>query len=189
MEHTGLGGEISPPDPKQHCWGRGWRGAVRRCDVLDPERAALRVLLVHSACSQSLRALRSLGVPRVNYRAYTAPQRLTAECRSLDSPLARDDGDERSRRIRARGRGDKAARASYLADVITLEPTTLEGHGVRLEPMTPAHEPDIATAAADGKLWELWYTAVPAPHETAAYITTALEGQRAGHMLPWVVRE
>jgi RimJ/RimL family protein N-acetyltransferase len=103
--------------------------------------------------------------------------------------LAQDDGDERSERIRALERGDKVARSAYLADVITLEPTTLEGHGVRLEPMTPAHEPDIANAAADGKLWELWYTAVPAPHETAAYITTALEGQRAGHMLPWVVRE
>ena len=73
--------------------------------------------------------------------------------------------------------------------MITLEPTTLEGHGVRLEPLTAAHERDIANAAADGKLWELWYTAVPAPHETAAYIATALEGQRAGHMLPWVVRE
>ena len=77
----------------------------------------------------------------------------------------------------------------YLHAVITLEPTTLEGHGVRLEPMTPAHERDIANAAADGQLWELWYTAVPAPHETAAYIATALEGQRAGHMLPWVVRD
>ena len=73
--------------------------------------------------------------------------------------------------------------------MITLEPTALEGHGVRLEPLTAAHERDIANAAADGKLWELWYTAVPAPHETAAYIATALEGQRAGHMLPWAVRD
>ena len=78
---------------------------------------------------------------------------------------------------------------AYLSDVITLEPTTLEGHGVRLEPLTTAHERDITAAAADGRLWELWYTAVPAPHETGAYIVTALEGQRAGHMLPWVVRD
>ena len=73
--------------------------------------------------------------------------------------------------------------------MITLEPTTLEGHGVRLEPLTAAHERDIAKAATDGRLWELWYTAVPAPQETAAYIATALEGQRAGHMLPWAVRD
>jgi N-acetyltransferase len=73
--------------------------------------------------------------------------------------------------------------------VITLSPTTLEGHGVRLEPLTTEHERDIAIAAEDGRLWELWYTAVPAPHEIGAYIATALEGQRAGHMLPWVVRD
>lgn len=68
-------------------------------------------------------------------------------------------------------------------------PVTLEGHGVRLEPLTLAHERDLAAAAADGKLWELWYTSVPRPEETAQYISDALEGQRAGHMLPWAVRE
>jgi RimJ/RimL family protein N-acetyltransferase len=65
----------------------------------------------------------------------------------------------------------------------------LEGHGVRLEPLTEAHEPGLREAAADGRLWELWYTSVPAAHETAAYIAAALAGQRAGHMLPWAVRE
>lgn len=55
--------------------------------------------------------------------------------------------------------------------------------------MTPAHHDEIAAAAADGALWELWFTAVPAPDQTAAYITRALDGQRDGHMLPWVVRD
>lgn len=68
-------------------------------------------------------------------------------------------------------------------------PVTLEGNGVRLEPMTIGHESALAEAAADGALWELWYTSVPAPHETAQYIAGALAGQAAGHMLPWVVRE
>jgi N-acetyltransferase len=68
-------------------------------------------------------------------------------------------------------------------------PTTLEGHGVRLEPMMPAHAESLNAAASDGKLWELWYTSVPAPTETSQYIATALEGQLAGHMLPWVVRD
>jgi len=68
-------------------------------------------------------------------------------------------------------------------------PVTLEGHGVRLEPMTVEHRDGVAAAAADGRLWELWFTAVPAPDETAGYITTALSGQQAGHMLPWVVRD
>jgi len=73
--------------------------------------------------------------------------------------------------------------------MIKLVPITLEGHGVRLEPLTLAHEDGFSTAIADGKLWELWYTAVPEPGKVDVYIETALEGQRAGNMLPWAVRE
>lgn len=73
--------------------------------------------------------------------------------------------------------------------MITLHPVTLEGHGVRLEPLTYEHHDDLAVAAADGKLWELWFTMVPAPGETRAYIAEALAGQAQGHMLPWAVRE
>jgi RimJ/RimL family protein N-acetyltransferase len=73
--------------------------------------------------------------------------------------------------------------------VISPKPVTLEGHGVRLEPLSREHEKGLAEAAQDGKLWELWFTSVPAPGETAKYIDTALQGQKDGHMLPWVVRE
>ena len=73
--------------------------------------------------------------------------------------------------------------------MISLEPVALEGHGVRLEPLTAAHREGLAAAAADGRLWELWYTSVPGPEETAKYIADALAGQQAGHMLPWAVRE
>jgi len=73
--------------------------------------------------------------------------------------------------------------------MIVPSPITLEGHGVRLEPLTPDYERDLVTAASDGRLWELWYTSVPAPDETRSYIAAALEGQRAGTMLPFVVRE
>ncbi len=73
--------------------------------------------------------------------------------------------------------------------MIVTAPITLEGNGVRLEPLAAAHRDGLAAAAADGKLWELWFTSVPKPEETAGYIATALDGQRAGHMLPWVVRE
>jgi RimJ/RimL family protein N-acetyltransferase len=68
-------------------------------------------------------------------------------------------------------------------------PIVLERGDVRLEPMTAGHVPALRKAAADGALWELWYTVVPAPDETDAYVTTALQGLEAGHMLPWVVRE
>jgi RimJ/RimL family protein N-acetyltransferase len=73
--------------------------------------------------------------------------------------------------------------------VITLSPTVLEGHGVRLEPLSAAHEAGLDEAASDGRLWELWFTSVPAPGETRGYVAAALEGQRTGHMLPWAVRE
>lgn len=68
-------------------------------------------------------------------------------------------------------------------------PVTLEGHGVRLEPLSVDHHDALTAAAADGRLWELWFTSVPRPEQTQAYVTTALAGQQAGHMLPWVVRE
>jgi N-acetyltransferase len=68
-------------------------------------------------------------------------------------------------------------------------PVTLEGHSVRLEPLTVEHEGGLAAAAADGELWKLWFTSVPEPTGTRGYIDAALEGQRAGHMLPWAVRD
>jgi RimJ/RimL family protein N-acetyltransferase len=73
--------------------------------------------------------------------------------------------------------------------MIHLAPVTLEGHGIRLEPMTVAHVDALRAAAADGELWRLWFTSVPEPQQTADYVAGALEGQRVGHMLPWVVRE
>ena len=72
--------------------------------------------------------------------------------------------------------------------MITASPVELEGHGVRLEPLERRHEPELAAAAADGALWELWFTVVPAPAETKAYIDIALAGQSEGRMLPWAVR-
>lgn len=73
--------------------------------------------------------------------------------------------------------------------MITIAPVTLEGHGVRLEPLTTAHAPALAAAAGDGSLWELWFTSVPTPDATGQYIDAALAGQATGTMLPWAVRE
>lgn len=73
--------------------------------------------------------------------------------------------------------------------MIEIQPVTLEGYGVRLEPLTEQHSEELAGAAKDGKLWELWFTSVPEPAQTHEYISSALAGQRNGHMLPWAVRE
>jgi RimJ/RimL family protein N-acetyltransferase len=71
--------------------------------------------------------------------------------------------------------------------MIHVAPVTLEGHGVRLEPLGSGHVDGLKAAAADGALWELWFTSVPKPEETETYIKDALAGQSAGHMLPWAV--
>ncbi len=73
--------------------------------------------------------------------------------------------------------------------MIEVAPLTLEGHGVRLEPLSPEHKDGLGAAAADGCLWDLWFTSVPAPNELDPYLATALGGLKAGHMLPWAVRE
>jgi RimJ/RimL family protein N-acetyltransferase len=73
--------------------------------------------------------------------------------------------------------------------MINLSPVTLEGHGVRLEPLRPEHHDGLVAAASDGRLWELWFTSVPEPDQTSRYIADAIAGERDGHMLPWAVRE
>jgi RimJ/RimL family protein N-acetyltransferase len=73
--------------------------------------------------------------------------------------------------------------------VIEPSPVTLEGYGVRLEPLGPEHHDGLVAAATDGKLWELWFTSVPEPHQMRRYISEALAGQKDGHMLAWAVRE
>jgi N-acetyltransferase len=73
--------------------------------------------------------------------------------------------------------------------MIQPEPITLEGGGVRLEPLDGSHAQDLAEAVSDGRLWELWFVGCPRPDEVVRYVAAALEGQKQGHMLPWAVRE
>jgi RimJ/RimL family protein N-acetyltransferase len=73
--------------------------------------------------------------------------------------------------------------------VIHPKPTVLERDGLRLEPLSSDHLDGLVGAAADGELWSLWFTSVPAEGATKSYIDDALKGQQEGHMLPWAVRE
>jgi len=68
-----------------------------------------------------------------------------------------------------------------------VEPVTLAARGLKLVPMTLAHEEGLRAAAADGELWKIRVTSVPEPQETRGYIQTALEGREAGHRFPFVV--
>lgn len=69
-----------------------------------------------------------------------------------------------------------------------IKPVVLAGTHVRLEPLQLEHVEGLCAAAADGALWKLWFTSVPAPAETVAYVEKALAAQRAGSAMPFVVR-
>jgi len=67
-----------------------------------------------------------------------------------------------------------------------VEPVTLEARGVRLVPLGLEHEAGLRAAASDGELWKLRITSVPEPHETRAYIETALQ---TGNRLAFAVTD
>ncbi len=69
-----------------------------------------------------------------------------------------------------------------------IEPITLTGKFVTLEPLTQEHHDGLVDAARDGDLWKLWYTSVPTPEGMAADIERRLSLQEAGSMLPFVTR-
>ena len=66
-----------------------------------------------------------------------------------------------------------------------LEPVTLSSGRATLEPLAHKHCPDLIEAVADGELWRLWYTTVPAPERVAAELEHRLGLQAAGSMLPF----
>jgi RimJ/RimL family protein N-acetyltransferase len=68
-----------------------------------------------------------------------------------------------------------------------VEPITLSGRRVTLEPLSLTHEAGLQAAAADGALWNLRITSVPAPQETRAYIETALAMRQAGNRFAFAV--
>jgi RimJ/RimL family protein N-acetyltransferase len=72
--------------------------------------------------------------------------------------------------------------------VTSIEPITLTGQYVVLEPLSRAHHDGLVEAARDGELWELWYTSVPTPEGMAAEIDRRLGLKEQGSMLPFTTR-
>jgi len=70
-----------------------------------------------------------------------------------------------------------------------VEPVTLKGKYATLEPLAREHEEGLRSAAADGELWRLWYTSVPAPDNTGAYIDAALKMREDLGAMPFAVRD
>ena len=70
-----------------------------------------------------------------------------------------------------------------------VEPVTLRGRHATLEPLAAAHESAVRQAAADGELWRLWYTSVPAPDATGTWLASALAMRDNLGAMPFVVRD
>ena len=69
-----------------------------------------------------------------------------------------------------------------------IEPVTLQGSHVRIEPLAEEHLDDLLAASADGELWKLWYTSVPDPASTKAWIAATLKQRADSGAMPFVIR-
>jgi len=69
-----------------------------------------------------------------------------------------------------------------------LSPITLKGQFATVEPLHAEHHDALIAAVSDGKLWKLWYTAIPKPENMRAEIERRLHLQQQGSMLPFVIR-
>lgn len=68
-------------------------------------------------------------------------------------------------------------------------PVTLRGTHATLEPLAATHLDGIRAAAADGELWRLWYTSVPAPDATERWFATAQDMRERQDAMPFAVRD
>jgi RimJ/RimL family protein N-acetyltransferase len=74
-----------------------------------------------------------------------------------------------------------------LAGPMKIEPVTLRGDTVRLEPMTLDHTAALARVGLEPVLWRWVPTRMHTPEDMQAYVLTALDEQRRGVALPFVI--
>jgi RimJ/RimL family protein N-acetyltransferase len=68
-------------------------------------------------------------------------------------------------------------------------PIKLSGQYVDLEPLNQVHLSAIQAAAADGKLWELFFTSVPSFENTQQWLDLALDMKEQQKALPFAVKD
>ncbi len=69
-----------------------------------------------------------------------------------------------------------------------ISPITLTGRYVRLEPISEAHVPDLATAGADETIWAYMpYGLVTTEEKMRAWVLDLIERQKRGGDLPFAV--
>jgi RimJ/RimL family protein N-acetyltransferase len=70
-----------------------------------------------------------------------------------------------------------------------IEPITLEGRHVRLEPLEESHFESLLEVALDPRIWEFTVANIRSAEDMRRYIETALQWQREGTALPFVTIE
>lgn len=70
-----------------------------------------------------------------------------------------------------------------------LEPVTLEGSFVRLEPMTTGHHAGLTAIGLDPNIWQRAIAPIRTPEEMRSYMDAALQLQREGTALPFATVE
>ncbi|MGA2490500.1 MAG: GNAT family protein [Anaerolineales bacterium] len=75
-----------------------------------------------------------------------------------------------------------------MMDDLWRTPVTLEGQIVRLEPLSEAHVPGLASVGCDDRIWRLMrYGMIRTEEDMRRWVCSLLEGQAAGTDLPFAV--
>ena len=79
--------------------------------------------------------------------------------------------------------------AAFVRRLMNVEPVTLEGRYVRLEPLSMAHHAQLCEIGLAADIWR-WTTSIArTPEDMRTYIETALKWQSEGHALPFATLE
>lgn len=79
--------------------------------------------------------------------------------------------------------------AEAISSEMIVEPVTLAGEHVQLEPMLEAHHAALAEVGLDEDLWKWIPVPVRTPEEMKAYVDAALAEQARGASLPFTIVE
>ena len=79
------------------------------------------------------------------------------------------------------------ARAPRDNQPMLLQPITLNGQSIRLEPLRLDHTPDLAGVGLHADLWRLQPAPITTEDDMRRYVQTALDDQQRGNSLPFVM--
>ncbi len=72
---------------------------------------------------------------------------------------------------------------------MNIHPITLDGRGVRLEPLTQAHHAQLCEIGLDDELWRLTTTIIRTSEDMKKYIAAAVKDFSEGKALPFAIIE